>query len=226
MAVALDDVMALLDAGTDRTQVSCVYHAAHAPEVVWAVDRASGWVSRFGQITRFEMSFADPYRKLADTVRDRVYVSSWLDSGINALSVALRFVQLLRTESLVRLDVGDSTFAATVSFASDGHTGTGSISTTWDVDSPAKHSTFWFASGARLDLDHQQVTAQLTTGDSVWESYQYSGDMSRLVAHYDAAFRSLLVAGTGYFEDEATRLLHELLLQPASSATNPPGSGG
>lgn len=195
------------------TELIAIYHAAHAPEVRWAARRLGRWRSEHGDIVGFDATFADPYRDLDRAVRDRVYVNSWFDSGINALSVALRFVHLTRTDRITCLDGRNSVHAAEIRFAtgSGPARGRGHVRTSWDVDEPAKVSEFRFADGARLLLDHQDMSGALSDGRGRVDTFHETGSSPRLVRHYQDVFASLFIERGGYYSARQSLLLHRLL---------------
>jgi predicted dehydrogenase len=203
-----DEVVGL---AKDQVEVSCVYHAAHAPEVMWGAKHIQNWLNCYGAVVAFEMSFADPYGGMERRTRE-VFVNSWLDSGINALSVALRFVCLDEVMALRCLDSDGSVYQADVRFESRGLEQIGLIRTSWNVSEPAKSSRFVLDSGAVLRLDHQGVSGRLEVGSDVVDSFQYDGPLPRLAAHYRAAFDSLLGYKADYYNLGQSRVLHELLL--------------
>lgn len=215
LATTLSEVVEVLTATGHEMDIAVVYHAAHAPEVLWASVQAEQWSSAFGAVVSYEASFADPYSDMDREQRDSVYGNSWLDSGINALSVALRFLRLESIRSVSSIVNMVSTYEADVIFQSGNQEGRGIIHTTWDVDEAAKRSEFSFKSGAKLTLDHQGVRGMLLQGDEVLDSFAYKGDQPRLALHYLNAFKSIFVDRTGYYNTEDDLLLHRLLLDTA-----------
>lgn len=186
-----------------RDAVDLVYHAAFAPEVEWAVARFPRWQDEHGAVTAIEQRFADAYAtdldRAAATLGD-----SWLDGGINALSVLARLVELRARRSLVAVDGLVSTFEAALDVAGGAEVRT---VTTWAAAEPSKRTEVTFADGARLLLDHQAVQGRL--GD---EWFASPGPPRRLVQHYVGCFRRLFVEGRRSFPVETDRLLHRLLL--------------
>ena len=168
----------ILGAGPDM-EVIGLYHAAHAPEVLWAMDHALAWQETYGAFSGYVASFADPYRDRG-AAHNQVYVNSWVDSGINALSAAYRFLQLTAIDELITLDEQGSTFRASVRFRSNGRENAGTIETSWAVPDPVKHSTLRLGQDTRLYLDHQQATGYLRQGDATREKFAYTGTVPRL----------------------------------------------
>jgi Oxidoreductase family, NAD-binding Rossmann fold len=203
----VDDVLSV------RSGIEAIglYHASHAPEVVWAGANIEEWRKRFGDIVSYEASFADPY-SVSDRQATSGLVNSWIDSGINALSVGLRFVRLSSVDRLTAEDALQRSFEASLRFTEGGREAGGTIRTDWNVSEPAKHTELGFADGTRLYLNHQAVSGELTSAGMVLDEFRYSGERPRLVAHYFNAFTSLFVDGCGYYSAEQSRHLHQLLL--------------
>jgi predicted dehydrogenase len=213
-AAQVRDVLSTRRASID---VRGIYHAAHAPEVEWALERASEWRAAFGPVTGVRASFSDPYRNVARDVREHTYGNSWLDSGINSLSVLERFVRLHGPCRASEVDGEVSAFEATVGFNDGAHRGVAGISTSWGVDEAVKWTELAFErDGAVLRMDHQRITARLTAGGQTVAAYDDEGRLPRLTAHYVNAFRSLL-NGPGPFTPERSQALHLLLFQEAEA---------
>jgi D-galactose 1-dehydrogenase len=210
MGTSLAQVEELVGSSGDIS-IDGIYHAAHAPEVLWAVERWDEWSRSFGKIVRFESFFSDPYRDSAYTGPQISHINSWLDSGINALSVDHRFVDLTSVGELRTLDESRSVYEADLNFKSGNAEGVGTIRTSWDVSAAEKHSEFTWESGVSLYLHHQGISASVRRGDEVLDQYSYTGEIRRLQLHYINAFKSLLVDRSGYYQAEASLHLHRLL---------------
>ena len=166
-----------------------LYHTAFAPEVMWATAYVAQHSALLGAVRSFDAVFHDPYSLVA--ARDR-YVSSWADSGINALSVMERFVRLAAREKLRCLDPVQSHYEAVV-YATEKHTAHrahvsrkiyGKITTRWNTLDAAKQTRVFFASGATLQLDHRQMTGTVTQDKTVLASFAAPTKMPRLLQHY------------------------------------------
>ena len=75
----------LADIGA-RQPVDVAYHMAFSPEVTWAARTAQASYARLGVPVAAQAWFTDPYTGQFDTATLRLG-DSWIDSGINALSV-------------------------------------------------------------------------------------------------------------------------------------------
>ncbi|HEX5406900.1 MAG TPA: Gfo/Idh/MocA family oxidoreductase [Pseudonocardiaceae bacterium] len=175
------------------------YHLRFAPEVEWGVLAAAA----LGPVVSARSVFTDPYESALDTVTVRLG-TSWLDSGINALSVLDRFSHLTGRRSLRELR--RSAFEGR--FAFEG--GQALVVTSWYVTDAAKTTTITYASGATLVLDHTAVAGYLLEHGAVTSMFGTDGSTDRRYSHYQALYRELL---TDQQRDPALDLhLHELLL--------------
>ena len=219
-ATTEDDVEAMLD----DAGVEPLYHAAFAPEVVWAADGLPRWVDGHGALTGISMAFADPYA--ADLDRATATLGdSWLDGGINAVSVLARLVEPQRRDSRRAVDGPCSTFEATITYGGCAGEGLAHIVTSWAAVEPSKSTRLTFADGAVLVLDHQAVLGRLTSSaGAVLEAFASPSLEPRLVQHYVGSFTRILVEGVRSFPVEVDRLLHRLVLSPDEGGRTPPRS--
>ena len=213
---SFEQVNGILGTG-EGMDVIGVYHAAHAPEVLWAMENALSWQEAYGAFSGYVASFADPYRDRG-SAGGRVYVNSWLDSGINALSVAYRFLRITAVGQLAILDERSSAFEASLRFLISGIERTGMIRTSWGVSVPEKQSILRLGEETHLYLDHQHVAGFLRRGDRILEEFKYAGPVPRLQLHYQNAFSSIFINKSGYYAADESRLLHALLFGCAPEA--------
>lgn len=91
----------LVDIGS-RQPVDVAYHMAFSPEVTWGAQTIQASAGDLGVPVAAEASFADPYQDNFEAARARLG-NSWIDSGINALSVLTRFAEPVERTSLRRI---------------------------------------------------------------------------------------------------------------------------
>ena len=222
VAITEDDVESMLD----DPLLDAVYHAAYAPEVEWAVERMGRWVSQHGPVNRISMAFGDPYAAEFDRATATLG-DSWLDGGINALSVLARFAVPERVLARRAITGGCSTFEAVVTYDGDAGTGEATILTTWSPIEPSKSSRLAFADGTVVALDHQAVSGRLERHGRTVELFASPVPaVPRLVQHYLGAFARLFVDGHRSFAADVDRQLHRLLLSPDAGGRTPPRSTG
>jgi predicted dehydrogenase len=208
-AEAVDQLLDAVAASGRRLHV--LYHSSHAPEVAWGVARATEIAATAGTIQAIEAAYCDPYVVAPRALSDGL-ASSWVDSGVNALSVLDRFVQLEAVTTLRTFAGRFSTFEAHLSFASGCRAGSGSILTSWQVTESTKITRITFADGTVLVLDHTAVSGRLLRGNAVVDIFSGDPTVPRLVAHYTRMFDGEFA---GVDEGEAAardRRLHRLLL--------------
>ena len=137
------------------------------------------------------------------------FSSSWVDLGINALSVLARFVRVESLE-LDDADEGAGWYRATAHFISAaGTAGVARLSTAWSGDD--KRTTLRYRSGAELRLDHQRVSGELVGATSA-SSFALGDAVPRLVAHYVPMLTEILLEGRRRFSPSDDAALHRLLL--------------
>lgn len=213
LATRLADVRRLLDgAHSTGRRLRVMFHYAYAAEVVWAAERLSALVNRFGPVVDAKAAFYDPYVALP-AERTAAYVSSWVDSGINALTVLDRLLGVEAVTTLRQIPATFSTYEASVELTSQRRP-RGVIVTGWDVTDAAKTTLLQFTSGAALLLDHTAVSARVTDMGEVVDSFAGAGGVPRLVGHYVGLYEAFLSgAEPGPTPDHDLRL-HRLLLAP------------
>jgi len=153
--------------------------------------------------------FADPYQERYEQARASLG-SSWIDGGINSLSIISRFADPLERESLRRIG-GEraSVFEARVSCRAGERDLTALILTSWHVTDSAKTTRITFQSGARLVLDHTAVAGYLITDGRVAEVYGSDRSIPRRDRHYLALYDWWLTGGSPVLPAPASLRLHE-----------------
>jgi predicted dehydrogenase len=148
-------------------ELRTLLHTAFAPEVMWAHGRHRTLVERHGPIVETHSRFLDPYRDRL-TSYTAVLGGSWIDSGVNALSVLARFVALAD----VRAVDGAAPLACEAEIAFDGPEGAGTarIDTEWVEVSSDKATAIRFSDGTQLELSHSAGSARVVAGGAVVEA--------------------------------------------------------
>ncbi len=193
-------------------------HMAHGAETDWAVRHLEEHMEHYGPVTEFACQFHDALC-VNGVVHPRApsVLGSWLDSGINALSVLARFLSpeilQIASASFVRepefpvLDVGSS-----VHFQSS--TVNGCITTDWTNDTNDKTTTLRFANGQACGLNHSRET--ITWDHDPDSTISCSRQPIRLVDHYTEVFREFAaVLVSGKSNVVLARDLHRLLFAAA-----------
>ncbi|MDA0632133.1 Gfo/Idh/MocA family oxidoreductase [Nonomuraea sp. MCN248] len=188
--------------------IEVAFHMAYAPEVLWGEQIVR--THELGPVREVHAWFADPYAADLETARER-FTSSWIDSGINALSVLARFCDPVDRVSLRRLD--ELTYEARIRCTSDGDPVEALIMTSWRVTDAARRTRLRFASGAELLLDHHAVAGYLVQNGRVTTNFGTDGSVPRRESHYLGLYRRLLVDRRPLLPNELSILLHNLLLR-------------
>lgn len=213
LATDLRQVAQLLDAAAmSGRDLQVMYHFRTAPEVEWTAERIGAWTAQHGPIVSFMCSFADPYRWLTSEQR-AVYVSSWIDSGINALSLVDRFVALDEVMSIKQLPGAFETYQGAVAFSSGETRGHGQILTTWHAGASSKSTSLVLEDGTRVVMDHGATLAWLISPDgSSAGHYGPDAEIDRKIARYHRLLEKMFAEAN---KSEPFRLhlrLHTLLL--------------
>ena len=209
----LDDALRILEGVGARQRVVVAYHLAFSPEVEWAIGRAKEWAGELGALVAIEAGHADPYQLELDSARARLG-SSWIDSGINALSVIEGFATLVGRDSLRRIgSPAHSVFEGRFTCETSGSRLNATVWTSWHATAPTRTTRIRYASGAEIVMDHHAVVAYLLLKGEVREIFGSDGTTPRREAHYLALYRSWLVGDDPVFSAPTSLRLHELLLE-------------
>lgn len=205
-ADSLTKVKSLLNNTPSNVTLHALHHFAYHPEVLWTAAHFPDWIAKFGEVVTYEAVFEDPKEGDENAKKRQVLVSSWLDSGINALSIAQAMIDVASAE-FVDLHVEDK-----MSARMDFHLSriTGSIVTQWRAEKPVFSTQIGFKSGARLILDHLNVTAALVNkGESI--DYFDNPGLPRRLSQYINMYKDIFVNSHAKFDKETTLRLYELL---------------
>jgi hypothetical protein len=198
IAASPRDVKRLITSASELSiKMRGLYHAAYAPEVEWAL----GTFERMATpLRRIESEFLDPYAGENTERREKIYGDSWLDSGINALSIWARFTEILSLTVSAAPNL-ISTYNAEVAATSAGRAIDGRIFTSWQAIAPAKCTRLYLGEDVQLIMNHQATAAQLFRGTALLDSWATSGEIPRLPSHYLGAFRAALSTGRPLLDD-------------------------
>ena len=209
-AATLGDARRILSDIGGRQPVDVAYHTSFAPEVSWGQQALAA--CRPGGLLGAESFFADPYyddfERAAATLGN-----SWLDSGINALSVLARFATIAKRESLRRIGTErQSIFEARLACHRDSPPARALLVTSWHAADGAKTTRLRYASGIELLLDHTAVAAYLLRDGRIEAAFGADRSIRRRDRHYRALYQRWLADGRPTLSPETGLHLHELLL--------------
>ena len=200
-----------------------VLHAAFGQELEWYCGEQNDQRFDTSHISSFEAEFYDPYFDDGQVEQRATSLGgSWMDSGINALSVIGRLISLdelvISNSRMTRVkDSGCTEVQGTVDFEFSRPRvfGAGVVETSWTTGRDKKLTTLGFDGGdKKIILDHsaQQVILREQEQDQLL--FSCDNGLPRLTNHYVGAFRDLasqMNAGTDNFR--YCQKLHRLFYQ-------------
>ncbi len=205
-----EDARYLLAGGGQHAPVRVGFHMAFSPEVLWGCE-VVGRRDGLGSVTGVVSTFTDPYESDGQSARRR-FSTSWVDSGINALSVLDRFVRPAERVSLRR--IGPPSWSA---YEGRFRCWDGSrevqavLVTSWHVTDAAKTTRMRFDRGAELVLDRTAVAGFLFEADALTDTFGSDGGVPRRESHYRNLYRAWFGDRWSWSPADSRRL-HRLLL--------------
>jgi predicted dehydrogenase len=213
----LPDARHVLEDIANRQPVDVAYHMAFSPEVTWGTQITQASAAELGVPVAAQASFADPYQDDFEAASSRLG-NSWIDSGINALSVLSRFTEPAARRSLRRIgEVPHSVFEAHITCRAGDSELDALILTSWHVTDPAKTTRIRYSSGAELVMDHTAVAGYLMRDRRIAAVCGSDRAIPRRERHYLALYKQWLTEGNRVTPAETSLRLHELLLPSPSS---------
>jgi predicted dehydrogenase len=208
------DALRLICGGEGRKPINVAFHMAFSPEVSWGLKVAHARAAEFGSPRCIQSSHTDPYQANLASAESRLG-TSWIDSGINALSVIERFAKIVERRSLGTLgEASWSAFEGTFTCEAQGGLIEAVVLTSWHVTDPARTTRISYASGAELVMDHTAVAGYLVENGRIAEIFGSDGSVSRRESHYRALYKWWLVDDKPIAPVETSMRLHDLLLRP------------
>jgi hypothetical protein len=172
-----------------------------------------------GEPTEIKVFFSDPYEDEFEAARNSL-CSSWVDSGISALSVLAHFAEPIERRSLRQIgDDSESIFEAHVACRTPRGNVDALLLTSWHVTDPAKSTRLTYESSAELTMDHTAVAGYLIENGKVTEVFGRDRSAPRRRRHYEALYQQLLVQDIPISSAAMSMHLNSLLLDPANSST-------
>jgi predicted dehydrogenase len=166
------------------SRLSVAHHFAFSPEVEWARELAAG-TPLWGAPTRVTCVFNDAYAGFPPE-RRAVYVSSWVDSGPNQLSVLAAFAPHWQVRSHRDLSQRSVTVL-------DLPGGSAHLVSNWAAADSSKQTHVEYLGGeVEVRLDHTSMTALVREGDAITTHVAYAGRVGRKHAHYRGVYDAVL----------------------------------
>ena len=212
----LEDARRIVCGIGGKQPVTVAYHMAFSPVVAWALREATERADQLGSPAAIESWSADPYQSDLAAVQKRLG-NSWIDSGINALSVIERFAKPVERTSLRPIgDHSHSVFEGAFICEADGKQLPATILTSWHSTAPSRWTRIRYSSGAELVMDHNAVAGYIRQDGETCAVFGSDGTMPRREAHYRALYKSWLGDPDQIFSTDTSVRLHELLLANGS----------
>lgn len=221
----LSDARYVLEEIGRRQPVDVAYHMAFSPEVLWGARMAQSFARDLGMPKTIVASFTDPYQLEFESASSR-FGSSWIDSGINSLSILSRFVDLVGRRSL--RSIGEkswSAFEAHITCRAADSSLEALILTSWHVTDPSRTTRIRYASGAELVMDHAAVAGYLLQDGGISALFGSDRSVPRRERHYRELYQWWLVDGNPVIPTQTSLYLHELLLQRPDETQEQQGFG-
>lgn len=215
--------LAALAARGRRGFLHVAFHAAFASDLEFWVSERERY--ELGRLVGFDCGFFDPYVVDGAVVPAAAsLVGSWVDSGINALSVLARLVDLgtarvmaARPTRLPSLACEDASMAASFLLGEGSSSICGTVATGWTLGINAKATTLVHEHGiVRLDHTNRRVSVSDEAGRRVL--YTDAAEIPRLQQHYEALFADLVRRVDDDRPNlEAAIVPHRLLIEAAEA---------
>lgn len=176
-------------------------HAAFGRDVLWYLDYLSESEFKPGPLTSFHAGFFDPYYEDGRIVPAAESLGgSWFDSGINALSVIGKFIDLDklhivegRMTRISTLPCSEIQGAASFEFESGKHLGSGIIETNCALGLNRKITRLDYTlTGIQVVLDHSNEQVTIKKDKKVLKEENLQTNSSRLTNHYINLFRDIV----------------------------------
>jgi predicted dehydrogenase len=196
-----------LSAADHGVELQVMLHTAFAPEVLWTSRELDRLAHRHGPPVSTSSVFRDAYLEQLER-RTASLASSWLDSGINALSVLARFFTL--GELIDASGKSPLWGRASARFDYNGAEGVASISTSWDTSESHKATTILFEDSWSLLLDHSEASATLLDASSR-EQERHSFGPTPLQTRYRSMFEAYLARSPLMFDEAQVAVMHRRL---------------
>jgi D-galactose 1-dehydrogenase len=202
IAIARRDAEQLATARSQfNARCTIALHAAFGLEVEWLCDRLEKDAIDRHSILRITSGFYDPY--FSDGVlldHARSLSGSWLDSGINALSVIDRLLdgkKLSLTDSrmtrVTACDCSEVQGSVEFCFPSTAGIATGLIDTNWTIGRNSKKTSLHMVDGKTTVIaDHSAQCVYVNDNRGTRTLYQCDNGRARLTNHYIGVFTDLL----------------------------------
>ncbi|NQS88590.1 Gfo/Idh/MocA family oxidoreductase [Patescibacteria group bacterium] len=222
VCTAQEELDLLLDLVSGTKQfVSVAFHAAFASDVAWWLENSHESKYGLGELIGFNAGFFDPYiinGQIAPTAES--LGGSWIDSGINALSVITKFIEptLLsvnesRMTTLPVYNCSQVQGLSLMSFPTTEGYGHGIVDTNWSLGINRKSTRLWYEHGDVLLYHSLESVFTIDNGKPNLLA-DLRNQNSRLTNHYCSLFQDLIYRfRSGESNIEYAAKIHRLLFE-------------
>lgn len=203
------------------------YHAHFGNDVIWFREQLPHFKEKYGPITGYQCQFYDPYIQEGKLLTNAKNLQgSWIDSGVNALSVIRNFIPLqdmemveARLSKVAGFDCNEIQGTVDFSFSINNgkELGRGQIDTNWTIGRNHKQTTLYFdRTNQTIILQHslEQVLHVKDNKQHVLVK-NFSNSRPRLENHYINLFRDYYQRMKDKEDrQEDTITLHRMLFSP------------
>jgi len=174
------------------------YHFVFSRELQWFLNEF--YPSRkeyLGPVTGFTVQFYDPYISDYELLADKENLGgSWLDSGINAISILLQFIPEIhfKYSSFQNCDrYNCKEVSSKVEFEFN-TSNTGTVHTDWHLGLRVKKSEIYFSKNkTKIMFDHNNQTVIQDDGKNQKLLIEFKDQISRQIARYIGVFNDLFI---------------------------------
>ncbi len=216
---------------THQIPLIVAFHNQFSRELEWFLEQKNALEQSFGKITGFFSGFYDPYGE-SGTLKPHAnsLISSWLDSGVNALSMIVKILdslEIIESHFTKFPSHNDPDIHGYVQFSfavnSGDRAGRGAIETHWGLGINHKKTRWQFGqTGYEILCNHNQEQVILIDPQGQSEILaNCSGTQPRMVAHYQGVFQDFYHhCQQGTHNLALSQQIHHLLYQAYESPYN------
>lgn len=218
--ISLEELDTLFELANDyNVKFYVAFHSSFAVDIEWylANQNLLNPSYRLENIQQIESGFYDPYTQNGNLIEDRIALcGSYIDSGVNILSVCNRLVSLDNFTTqfhTVKQDINNVVYSSQTTYSNDIQTIV--MHTGWDKGLNQKRTLLTFKNTDHtLLLDHTAQKVILSSDGK--ESILFEEDNTeRLVNHYIGVFNNFMHLNNFAIHEINVKKIHELLLENA-----------
>lgn len=208
-------------------QFHTAFHSAYAADLLWFVSHQKELEQKFnlGKIAAIACGFYDPYVANGQiTVGREALGGSFLDSGINELSVIARLVDIdslrVKTHYLERLPSLGIICKSSTTLEKIQDDLVIHLKTDWTLGKNEKTTLIEYDTGSKILLNHSLQTVTLQKGDTTTMLFD-NGTKPRLLTQYINLLKDFILFLDAHLSNcQKSLQIHRLLLDCSKSSSN------